>query len=84
MNTTLDIVVLAQEYAKYRRLALSTVGRLAAKDGRFFSYLDSGRSTTTFAKAAKVTQWFSDHWPDDLDWPVDIPRPESSIEEPEQ
>ena len=31
--------------------------------------------TITLRRVARVLQWFSDHWPADLEWPSDIPRP---------
>jgi hypothetical protein len=44
------------------------------RKGDFFAHLKRNgdcRSRT----AAKVLQWFSDHWPSDLEWPADIHRP---------
>ena len=52
----------------------STVGRWAAGDGRTYNRLRRGHDITTH-RAARITQWLSDHWPADLSWPPDIPRP---------
>ena len=38
--------------------------------------------SSTSRRAARITQWFSDHWPEDLAWPVDIPRPAPSPDSP--
>lgn len=61
-------------YASHRNLALSTVGRLVAGHGSFFQRVSEGR--VTLRRAAQAVQWLSDHWPSDLSWPDDIPRPE--------
>ena len=33
-------------------------------------------------RVARIIQWFSDHWPADLAWPHDIPRPDPSPDSP--
>ena len=70
MNSTL---VLMQRYAERRGIALSTLGRLTVGSSTVADRLHEGR--VTFGTAQRVTQWLSDHWPTDLDWPSDIPRP---------
>ena len=63
-----------------RLLAASTgrsphsIGSYAAGHGDFFGRLIAGRDIQS-RKAARVAQWLSDHWPDGLEWPADIPRP---------
>jgi hypothetical protein len=56
-------------------LASSTVGMRVARDGRFFDRLTDGRGFTV-KTYDNVLQWFSDHWPDNAEWPRDVPRPE--------
>lgn len=51
-----------------------TVGRWVDGDGMLYARLKRGHDITT-RRAARIAQWFSDHWPDGLDWPADIPRP---------
>ncbi|WP_146193168.1 hypothetical protein [Maritimibacter sp. 55A14] len=46
-------------------------------NARLFQRLRDGHGTT-IRTYNKVLQWFSDHWPEDLDWPSDIPRPRKS------
>lgn len=36
----------------------------------------------TLKRYGKVTQWFSDHWPVDLEWPSEILRPVPSADSP--
>ena len=73
MNTD-ALVTIAQAYAKHRSLTLSTVSTYAAIDGKFFRRLQDG-SGCTLRKAHAVMLWFSENWPDDLEWPCSISRP---------
>lgn len=51
--------------------AIST--RICGK-GDFLSKLMKGGDLKT-RTADRAFQWFSDHWPADLEWPSDVPRP---------
>jgi hypothetical protein len=74
------LTALARQYAEHRGLALSTVSTYAAQDGKYFGRLEAGAGCT-IAKANRIVRWFSDHWPPDLEWPRDIPRPPKSKSE---
>lgn len=76
----------AAAYAEAKEIGLSTLGRLAAGDWRFFDNLSKDDKTFTARKYDEVVQWFSDNWPVDKDWPVDLTRPEApqAISEPER
>lgn len=69
-----QLIRLGQAYAAHARLELSTVSTYSANDGKWFARLQGG-ATCTLRKAVVVFQWFADHWPADLEWPADIPRP---------
>lgn len=69
-----QLIRLGQAYAAHVRLELSTVSTYAANDGKWLARLQGGASCT-LRKAATVFRWFADHWPADLEWPADIPRP---------
>ena len=75
------LIRLGRLFSDARGLRLSTVGRLIANHGAFFSRLEDGR-TITEARTERVCQQFSDHWPEELEWPTDIPRPAPSGREP--
>ena len=64
----------AAVYAEARGLALSTVGRMVAGKCDFFPLLAEGR--VTLRRANRVLERLSDNWPEGLEWPPDIPRPE--------
>lgn len=69
-----DLVRLAELFSSHRGLALSTLGRIAAGDGKFFLRLRDGGSCTMRTGEA-VAMWFVRHWPADLAWPRSIPQP---------
>ena len=73
MDITESILRVAAVYGAHRNFAPSTVGRIAMGHGQFFRRLEAGRVTIRRAEAALL--WFSDHWPEALEWPSDIPRP---------
>lgn len=75
-----SLTALARLYAAHRGLALSTVSTYAADDGKYFRRLEGGAGCT-IGKANRIVRWFSDHWPPDLEWPRDIPRPPKSKRE---
>ena len=74
-NTTLRLEVLATRLAQATNRSQSTVVRLATGSGDTLARLRRGGTITT-RRADRAFQWFSDHWPDGLEWPADIPRPE--------
>ncbi|MCS0497891.1 hypothetical protein [Ancylobacter mangrovi] len=68
-----NLRVCAEAYATARGFELSTVGRLAANDGSFFSRIASGRSFTA-RKYDEIIRWFSTNWPSGVEWPEGVPR----------
>ena len=70
-----DILCLAGRYAAARRIATSTLARVATGSSTWFDRCETGR--VTIRSATAVVQWLSDHWPNELEWPADIERPES-------
>ena len=68
------IILLIERVAHVTRRSPHTIGRLAAGSGDFYARLKNGHDLTT-RRAASVVQYLSDHWPADLAWPSDIPRP---------
>lgn len=76
---TEHLIRLGLAYAAHARFELSTVSTYAANDGKWLARLQGGASCT-LRKAEVVCQWFADHWPSDLEWPADIPRPTAKKE----
>lgn len=69
-----NLIALGEAYAKARDLKLSTIGRLCAADGRFFSRISDGL-TFTAKKYDEVVAWFDTNWPEKTPWPKGIQRP---------
>ena len=70
-----QITLLARIYAARSNYRLSTVARYMGGSGDTISRLEAGHDLT-MRRYNRFMQWFSDHWPDDLEWPSDIPRPD--------
>ena len=70
-----NILFLARRLAAHRNNSLTTVSLRAAGQGLYFSRLEAGQIGLTFARLDKVMNWFSENWPEELDWPKSIPRP---------
>lgn len=70
-----ELLALANGYAAARGYALSTVGKQAAGDARFFERLRDGDASWTARKYDQVVGWFSVNWPDGTEWPDEVPRP---------
>lgn len=64
----------AEAYAGARSIEISTVGRLAAGDWRFFDRIVEGKSFTA-RKYDEVMRWFAMNWPETTFWPDGVPRP---------
>ena len=74
---TEQLSTVAQAYAKATGTALATVStKLFNGGGRLSAIIDGGDlNTRNFEKAMG---WFSDNWPEALEWPSHVPRPAPS------
>ena len=73
MNTEY-LIRLALILGQHRKLKLTTVSTYACRDGKVLGQLQAGAGITV-RRYGDILRWFSDHWPDNLAWPPDIPRP---------
>lgn len=78
--STETLVRMAQAYSAHTGLKLSTISTYATNDGKFFGSQLMGAGCT-LRRADTIMKWFSDHWPADLEWPHDIPRPKPTNRE---
>jgi hypothetical protein len=76
-NFEQHLTALCDAYANHMSITHWRVSFLVRGDGSFFKRLKDG-STCTLKTFRKSIQWFSDHWPEDLEWPEGIPRPSKS------
>ena len=68
----------ADAFALARGLEVSTVGRLAANDGRFFERIEAGSSFTA-RKYDETIRWFAGNWPSNAEWPAHVARPAGAV-----
>jgi hypothetical protein len=73
-----NLLTCAGAFVSKKKLALSTLGRMAANDSPFFDRLSDGRKTFTARKYDEIMGWFSMNWPADAVWPSNVPRPISA------
>lgn len=69
------LTTLAEAFAKHTDRSEATVSNLVVSHARLFKRLRDGKgcSVVTYNN---VMAWFVRNWPDDLEWPSDIPRPD--------
>lgn len=74
------LLVLSEAYAKHAGRSPATISNWIVGHARLFSRLSCGFGTTlrTYNRAL---QWFNDHWPPELPWPAEVPRPISFVSE---
>jgi hypothetical protein len=75
-----DLLFLTEALAAHRNWSMNTVSLRAAGKGTYLADLLAGKVGITLARRDRILQWFADHWPEDLEWPRDIPRPSKSKE----
>jgi hypothetical protein len=75
MTLTEHILETARAYCAARGLSISRVSTIVFNDGKKLDLIASGRDLHT-AKYEHAMAWFSENWPEDVDWPADVPRPE--------
>ena len=80
MHLDRAIARLIRTYAASRAISESYASRLASGSGDTLHRIDTGASLTT-RRAGRIIQWLFDHWPADLEWPSDIPRPTPRAED---
>lgn len=75
MNAIERLLLLARAYGGAENLEPSTVSWRVFGDTKKLAALESGRDIQVKRLEAAI-QWFSDHWPENADWPDSVPRPE--------
>lgn len=73
-NSIEHLLRLIALFARATGKAISTVSRMATGSGDTVRRLSCGGRITT-DRAARAARYLSDHWPANLEWPADIPRP---------
>lgn len=73
-STTKNLVRLADLLAEHLSVTHWAVSYRITGGGRFFQRLANGGDCNT-RTADAVLRRLSEQWPEDLEWPTDIPRP---------
>lgn len=68
------LITLAEQFSRHSGRSTATISNWIVGHARLFSRLSDGKGTTV-RTYNRTLAWFSDHWPADLSWPADIPRP---------
>tara|TARA_R110002124_G_scaffold122845_8_gene281494 strand:- start:117 stop:416 length:300 start_codon:yes stop_codon:yes gene_type:complete len=71
---------LADLLARFSGRSEATISQKIVGHARLFSRLNSGSGCNAHTYQ-NAMNWFSEHWPADLEWPADIPRPDVSRNE---
>ncbi len=74
MIKTKNLITLSDLYCPSKNLSEARVSTLIFNHGARLKNIRNG-SDVTIRSFNLGLQWFSDNWPDDLDWPKDIERP---------
>ena len=74
MSGIAQLLRVARAYGKILDVPLSTVSSRAFNDGKKLAALEEGADITV-GRLESALRWFSDNWPADTDWPVEVERP---------
>jgi hypothetical protein len=78
MSSIDQLLAVARAYAKAEGVKLSTVSSRALDDGKRLAAIVNGADIRV-GRFERTMQWFSDHWPEGVRWPVDVPRPKTRV-----
>ena len=70
-----QLVTVAIRYAAAKDLKLPTVSAMVLNAGHRLGDLASEASDITTVTFEAAMRWFSERWPDDVEWPAGIARP---------
>jgi len=74
MTLVEEIITVSKAYGTARGISLGRVSMLAFGDGNLLKRLESGSDLTT-RRLEGAMRWFSANWPENGEWPDDVPRP---------
>ncbi len=75
MTQRQHLISLVEMLAAHQGVTHYAISMRALGKGDFFKkMIELGYDCRT-RTAERLMRWFSDNWPNELDWPADIPRP---------
>lgn len=69
-----NIVTLSRIYADAHGISLKTVSSRVFSDQKKIAAIENGKDIT-IGRFNDALLWFSEKWPEGVDWPQGIPRP---------
>lgn len=69
-----NLLDLAAAFEAGAAVTAPTIGKRALNDNTFYARLESGAGFN-IKTYDRLVGWFSENWPDDLEWPASIERP---------
>jgi hypothetical protein len=75
MTLRSQVLCTASSYALQRGISLSRISTIVFGDGKALRRIQSGGDLTT-GTFERGMAWFSANWPEGVDWPADVPRPQ--------
>lgn len=73
-----QLIAVATTFHEARKLSLSRVSGLVFQDGNKLKHIVNGKADLTTTRFENAMLWFSQNWPDGLEWPANISKPSSS------
>ena len=73
-DTPRNLIRLAKTLADHENVTHSAISMRIFGKGNYFSRLQDGTDPRN-STCVRAFDWFSSNWPEDLEWPSDIPRP---------
>jgi hypothetical protein len=77
MDHRTAIIHLSQSLSAHLNKSHWAISMRIFRKGDFFRKLEAG-ADCQIGTALKALQWFADNWPEDLDWPKGVYRPEKT------
>ena len=69
-----QLIAVSDSYAAHRGLSRARVSTIVFSSGMSLDRIAAGRDLNT-GSWERAMRWFSENWPDDAEWPADVPRP---------
>jgi hypothetical protein len=75
------LIILVDALCAHQGVTHYAISMRAMRKGDFFQKIKERGADCQTKTASRLIGWFSDNWPDDLEWPSNIPRPPKSKRE---
>lgn len=82
MSLRQDLLLLIETLAKARHVSVSRISTIVFNHGTMHSRLAAGADITV-GRAEEAIRWFSDNWPEGVEWPESVTRPDPKAASPE-